>query len=283
MRGSNVARVLASRNPKVKEGDLVNASCGWTEVAVVGPQAFEVVPLPAGARPIDALGVLGLTGLTAYFGMTRIGAPKPGETVVVSGAAGATGSIAGQIAKILGARVVGIAGGADKCRWLTEELGFDAAVDYKAPDFRKKLRDATPDYVNVYFDNVGGEILDFLLTRAARAARFVMCGSISGYNDLGKGSASGAGEKRPGIQNLFNVVTQRIRMEGFIIFDYAAEFAAGREELGRWIADGRLKRKETIVRGGLKEAENAINQLFDGKNTGKLLVEVKPYEEAPRL
>lgn len=285
MRGVAVSRVLASRNPKAKAGDLVNATCGWTEVAVVGPQAFEVVPLPAGARPIDAVGALGMTGLTAYFGMMRIGDPKPGETVVVSGAAGATGSIAGQIAKIRGARVVGIAGGADKCRWLREELGYDDAVDYKAPDFRQRLRAATPDHVNVYFDNVGGEVLDAVLMRAAKGARFVMCGSISGYNDLGKGKDKDAANAPPrrGIQNLYNVVTQRIRMEGFIVFDYAAEYAAAREEIGAWIADGRLKRKETVVKGGLQEAEKSISLLFEGKNTGKLLVEVKPYEEAARL
>ncbi|RYO86764.1 hypothetical protein DL766_002884 [Monosporascus sp. MC13-8B] len=272
MRGTALSRVLASRNPAAKPGDLVTAMCGWTEVAVVGAKSFEVVPLPpTGARPTDAIGVLGLTGLTAYFGLLRIGDPKPGDTVVVSGAAGATGSVVGQIAKLKGARVVGIAGSDDKCAWLRDELGFDVALNYRSPDFARELRDATPDFVNVYFDNVGGEILEAALSRAATHARFVMCGSISMYN---------AGGAVKGIRNLSQVITQRIRMEGLIVFDFAPEYAEARRELGQWLAEGKIKRKETIVKGGLPEAEKAISQLFEGKNQGKLMVEVKPLDEA---
>ncbi|RYP10006.1 hypothetical protein DL764_000935 [Monosporascus ibericus] len=271
MRGAALSRVLASRNPAAKPGDLVTAMCGWTEVAVVNAKAFEVVPLPpAGARPTDAIGVLGITGLTAYFGLLKIGDPKPGDTVVVSGAAGATGSVVGQIAKLKGARVIGIAGSDDKCAWLRDELGFDAALNYHSPNFSRELRDATPDFINVYFDNVGGEILELALGRAATRARFVMCGSISGYNTGGA----------KGIRNLAQVIQQRVRMEGFIVFDFAAEYAEARRELGQWLAEGKIKRKETIVKGGLPEAEKAVNMLFEGKNQGKLMVEVKALDEA---
>lgn len=271
MRGAALSRVLASRNPGAKPGDLVTAMCGWTEVAVVDAKSFEVVHLPpAGARPTDALGVLGFTGLTAYFGLLKIGDPKPGDTVVVSGAAGATGSVVGQIAKLKGARVIGIAGSDDKCAWLRDELGFDAALNYRSPNFARELSDATPDFINVYFDNVGGEILELALNRAAMRARFVMCGSISGYNTGGAKA----------IRNLSQVTAQRIRMEGFIVFDFAAEYAEARRELGQWLAEGKVKRKETIVKGGLPEAEKAINLLFEGKNQGKLMVEVKALDEA---
>jgi NADPH-dependent curcumin reductase CurA len=209
--------------------------------------------------------------LTAYFGLEKIGNVKPGETVVVSGAAGATGSVAGQIAKIKGARVVGIAGSDEKCEWLKSELKFDEALNYKSATFREDFKKATPKFVDVYWDNVGGEILELALGRAAFKSRFIMCGSISGYNSTGKESA--------GIRNLFNVVAQRIRMEGFIVFDFMSEYGPARKEISQWLTEGKLKRKETIVKGGLGVAEQAIRDLFDGKNTGKLLVEVKPYED----
>ncbi|KAI0598432.1 hypothetical protein F4775DRAFT_555536 [Biscogniauxia sp. FL1348] len=271
MRGGTLSKVLASKNPKAKEGDLVYASCGWTEVAIVNEKQFETIQLPEGAKATDALGVLGMTGLTAYFGLSKIGNPKPGETVVVSGAAGATGSVVGQICKLKGARVVGIAGSDEKCAWLRSELGFDAALNYKSPTFKEELQAATPKYIDVYWDNVGGEILEAALGRAATRARFVMCGAISAYNTPGKASR--------GISNLAIVTAQRVRMEGFIVFDYAAEYPAARADLGRWLAEGKIKRKETIVRGGLRVADTAIHHLFEGKNTGKLLVEVKPYEQ----
>lgn len=271
MRGNAVSRVLASKSSKVKEGDIVVASVGWTEVGIVNEKMFEVYELPKGGRMTDLISVLGLTGLTAYFGLSKIGQPRAGETVVVSGAAGATGSVAGQIAKIKGARVVGIAGSNEKCSWLINELGFDAALNYKSPTFRKDFAKATPDYIDVYWDNVGGEMLELALSRAAQNSRFVMCGQISGYNDVGRSSK--------GIRNLFNVTAQRIRMEGFIVMDYAREYGPARKELARWLAEGRIRRKETIVKGGLPVAERAIQDLFEGANTGKLLVEVKPYEE----
>ncbi|CAJ2509334.1 Uu.00g143600.m01.CDS01 [Anthostomella pinea] len=272
MRGAAISKVLASKSSKVKEGDLVNAFCGWTEVAIVNEEQFEVVELPKGSKVTDALGVLGLTGLTAWTGLEHIGKPKAGDTVVVSGAAGATGSVVGQICKIKGCKVIGIAGSDDKCAWLKEELGFDAALNYKSTSFREDFKKATPDFIDLYWDNVGGEILEMALDRAKFRARFVMCGSISGYNAPGKESK--------GIRNLFQVTAQRIHMEGFIVFDFAQDYARGRKELSGWLEEGKLKRKETIARGGLKAADQAFLDLFQGKNTGKLLVEIKPYEKA---
>lgn len=186
MRGQTIAQVLSvgkDMTNKFTAGDWVLAYTGWQEYAVLGGKAVQKVEVPPGCSPTDAMSALGMTGLTAYFGMTEVGKPQPGNTVVVSGAAGATGMVAGQIAKIKGAkRVVGLAGSADKCEFLTRELGFDAAVNYKDEDWKKQLKDATPEYIDVFFDNVGGDILDACLVRAARDARFVICGAISQYN-----------------------------------------------------------------------------------------------------
>ncbi|KAK6224048.1 hypothetical protein LQW54_000194 [Pestalotiopsis sp. IQ-011] len=271
MRGTAVSRVLASKSSKAKEGELVSASIGWTEVAILDEKLFEKVELPQNARPTDAIGVLGLTGLTAYFGLEKIGNVKPGDTVVVSGAAGATGSVVGQIAKLKGARVVGLAGTDDKCAWLKNDLGFDVVLNYKSPSFKADFVKATPNWIQVYWDNVGGEILELALSRADFRSRFVMCGSISGYNSPGKESS--------GIRNLFQVTAQRIRMEGFIVFDFASEYAQGRKELFQWLAEGKIQRAEHVVKGGLANVENAWDELFSGKNTGKLLLEVKPAEQ----
>lgn len=271
MRGATIARVLASKSSSAKDGDLVTASIGWTEVAITSEKEIQKLEVPKGGQVTDLLGVLGMTGMTAYTGLERIGNPKAGETVVVSGAAGATGSVVGQIAKLKGCKVVGIAGSDDKCEWLKNELGFDAALNYKKDTFRKDFEAATPDFIDIYWDNVGGEILELALNRAKKNARFVMCGSISGYNEPGKESK--------GIRNLFHVIAQRIRMEGFIVFDFAEDFARARKDIAGWVAEGKLKRKETIVTGGIEKAEYAIRDLFEGKNTGKLLVEVKSLNE----
>lgn len=186
MRGQGIAQIITvgtDLSSKFKPGDWVVAYSGWQEYAVLGAKEVEPVVLPPGARPTDAMSVLGMTGLTAYFGMTDVGRPREGETVVVSGAAGATGMVAGQIAKIKGAkRVVGLAGSREKCDFLVRELGFDVAVNYKDADWKKQLKEATPEYIDVFFDNTGGEILDACLARAARDARFVICGAISQYN-----------------------------------------------------------------------------------------------------
>jgi NADPH-dependent curcumin reductase CurA len=186
MRGQGIAQIItvgADLTSKFTPGDWVVAYSGWQEYAVLGAKEVEKVVLPPGGRPTDAMSVLGMTGLTAYFGMTEVGFPKAGETVVVSGAAGATGMVAGQIAKIKGAkRVVGLAGSKDKCEFLVKELGFDVAINYKDADWKKQLKEATPEYIDVFFDNTGGEILDACLARAARDSRFVICGAISQYN-----------------------------------------------------------------------------------------------------
>lgn len=186
MRGQSIAQVISvgtDLSSKFQPGDWVVAYSGWTEYAILSAKEVEKVVVPPGGRPTDAMSVLGMTGLTAYFGMMEVGKPKAGETVVVSGAAGATGSIAGQIAKIQGAkRVIGLAGSKDKCEFLVKELGFDAAINYKDPDWKKQLKDATPEYIDVFFDNTGGEILDACLARAAKDARFAICGAISQYN-----------------------------------------------------------------------------------------------------
>jgi NADPH-dependent curcumin reductase CurA len=271
MRGLNVSRVVASKSPKVKAGDVIPTQSGWVEYAVLPDKAIEPASsYPAVSHPADYLSAIGGTALTAYFGMLRIGEPKAGDTVVVSGAAGATGSVAGQIAKLKGARVVGIAGSDDKCRWLTEELGFDVAVNYKSPDFKAQFKAATPNYIDVYFDNVGGDILDAALARAKEHARFVICGGISQYN-----SATPQGPK-----NFSSVITMRIRMQGFIVLDYVREFAAARKELAAWVAEGKIKNKHTIIRGGLEAAEGALVGLYKGINTGKLLVEIKPAQDS---
>ncbi|KAI1277373.1 NAD(P)-binding protein [Xylaria sp. FL0933] len=271
MRGGTISRVLASKSSKAKEGDFVSAMIGWTEVAIANEKDIQKLEVPKGGQITDFLGVLGMTGMTAWTGLEHIGKPKAGETVVVSGAAGATGSVVGQIAKQRGARVIGIAGSEDKCAWLKNELGFDAALNYKSATFRQELAEATPDYIDVYWDNVGGEILEAALDRAATHARFVMCGAISNYNTP-KGEAKG-------IRNLFHVVAQRIRMEGFIVFDFVQDYPRARAELGEWLAQGKIKRKETVVKGGLEKAEHAILDLYKGNNTGKLLVEVKSPDE----
>jgi NADPH-dependent curcumin reductase len=200
--------------------------------------------------------------MTAYFGLLELGQPKPGETVVVSGAAGATGSIAGQIARIKGCRVIGMAGSADKCRWLTEELGFDAAINYRTEDVGAALDRLCPGGIDVYFDNVGGEILDLCLARIATHARVVLCGGISRYNATGP---------IPGPKNYFNLVFRRARMEGFIVLDYAARFPEAIAEMRQWIATGQLKQQVTVI-DGFRELPRALIKLFEGYNTGKMMV-----------
>ncbi|KAK3937155.1 hypothetical protein QBC46DRAFT_268177 [Diplogelasinospora grovesii] len=292
MRGNTICRVLASKSSKAKAGDTVVAMLGWREVGVLPESMVEPpFPLPQNGRITDLMGVLGLTGLTAYFGLVKIGEPKPGETVVVSGAAGATGSVAAQIAKIMGARVVGTAGSDEKCKWLREELGLDVALNYKDPEFRQKFKEATPKYIDVYWDNVGGEQLDMALGRANKFARFVMCGGISQYNAETKQgpkvctTIKEGGRVLTGMcgQNFFSVISQRIKMQGFIVFDYADEYPAARKQLAQWLSEGKIKRRETVVKGGLKNAEEALVQLYKGSNIGKMLVEVKSPEEASKL
>ncbi len=268
MRGLTVGRVVASKHPDFTTGDAVQGVLGWQLYAVIGGKHLN--PVPPGVPLSLALGPLGMTGLTAYFGLLDIGKPKRGETVVVSGAAGAVGSVVGQIAKIKGCRAVGIAGGDNKCHWLTEELGFDAAIDYKtAEDLHEAIYHACPQGVDIYFDNVGGTVLDTALRSLNQRARVVLCGAISQYNN--------AEEAPKGPGNYLSLLINRARMEGFIVLDYQERYSDALAELGRWLMAGKIRYREDIV-DGLENAPNALLKLFDGSNEGKLMVRLSPED-----
>lgn len=264
MRGQGTGVVVQSDNPEFPVGTLVSGLVGWRRYVVSDGLSTPLRKLPEGVSPATALNVLGLTGLTAWFGMLDIGKPQTGDTVLVSGAAGATGSIAGQLARIAGARVVGIAGGKEKCEWLVSELGFDAAIDYKSEDTARRVRELCPNGVNVYFDNVGGEILDIALDNLAQHARVVLCGGISRYNETGPIA---------GPVNYFNLVYRRARMEGFIVMDYAPRFKEATEMLVKHLDSGELRHRETILHG-FEQLPQALRDLFSGGNIGKQLVAV---------
>jgi NADPH-dependent curcumin reductase CurA len=257
--------VVTSRHPEFQVGQLVQGLFGWQDYAVARPGTPSAPsPIPPGVPIETAMSVLGITGITAYFGLLDVGRPNPGETVVVSGAAGATGSAVGQIAKIKGCRAVGIAGGPAKCRYLTEVLGFDAAIDYKSADMATKLADACPAGIDVFFDNVGGAILDAALALLAMRGRVVLCGAISRYNDL---------VAQPGPRNYLNLLIRRGRMEGFIVLDYLPRAAEALTELAVWMRDARLKDR-VDVQHGLENAPAALARLFTGENVGKQLVRI---------
>jgi NADPH-dependent curcumin reductase CurA len=265
MRGLGMGRVVESRHPDYEEGQLVQGLSGWTEHFVASDAApLQRVPAVDGVPPSLYLGALGMTGLTAWVGMREIGKPREGETVVVSAAAGAVGSVAGQIAKRDGARVVGIAGGPEKCGILTDRLGFDAAVDHRAADWREQLKAATPDGIDVDFENVGGELMDAVFARLNVNSRVALCGMISVYNDT---------EAPPGPSNFRNLLVQRTNLQGFIILDHFGKLAEVSAQLGEWVADGSLEPLETVVEG-FEQLPEAINMLFDGANVGKLVVKI---------
>lgn len=263
MRALGAGIVQTSNHGSFKEGQHVVGVFGVQDYAISDGQG--VIAVDPNLVPLTTyLGALGMTGMTAYFGLLDVGEPQEGETVVVSGAAGAVGSVAGQIAKIQGCRVVGIAGGSEKCRWLTDELGFDAAIDYKSEDVRAALKEHCPKGINVYFDNVGGEILDIVLGRLARRARIVICGAISQYNREG-------GMKGP--SNYMSLLVNRARMEGFVVFDYADRYAEAAMQMAGWMAEGRLRSREEVVEG-LENFPEALLKLFNGENIGKLVLQV---------
>lgn len=265
MRGGGAGVVVESNNPQYNKGDVVFGMVGWQDYCLGrATDAMPMMVLPKGVPLTAALSVLGITGVTAYFGLLDVGKPQAGETVVVSGAAGATGSVAGQIAKIKGCRVVGIAGSAEKCRWVTNDLGLDACINYKTDDIAARLKQHCPRGIDVYFDNVGGEILDTVLTQITQRARIVLCGAISMYN---------AAELPPGPRNYVSLIIHRARMEGFIVSDYLPRFMEAAMQLGQWVAEGKIKYAVDIV-PGLENATTAINRLFTGANTGKLLVQI---------
>jgi NADPH-dependent curcumin reductase CurA len=262
--GSGV--VVESNTDRYKVGDIVYGMTNWQEWAVATEQnRFTVVPTGLGLDLATVMNVLGTTGLTAYFGLLDIGQFREGDVVVVSGAAGATGSVVGQIAKARGAsKVVGIAGGPEKCAEVVENYGFDECLDYREDHLNKRIRAACPKGVDLYFDNVGGEILDAVLSNIAMHARIVLCGAISQYNSM---------ERPKGIANTSMMIMRRGRMQGFIVFDFAPRYAEAQVELATMVLDGRIAHREHLVQG-LEEAPNALNLLFTGGNHGKTLVVV---------
>ena len=265
MRSVSAGQVVESKHADFAAGDLVSGAFGWQDYAVSnGTGLVPPMRIPPGVDVPTALSLFGLTGLTAYFGLLDVGSPKAGETVVVSGAAGSTGSFAAQIARIKGARVIGIAGGAKKCAWLTDELGLDATIDYREKNVAARLAELCPKGVDVYFDNVGGEILDAVLGNLADGARIALCGAIAGYNDVAH---------MPGIRNYANLIIHRATMRGFLVFDFAARLPEAIAELAGWAAAGQLKDQVDVVTG-LENAPDALRRLFTGENLGKQLVKI---------
>ena len=277
MRAGGVGRVVASRHPGFAPGDAVAGSFGVQEYATLAADPLR----RAGLSKIDLragtwsqwLNVLGMPGMTGYFGLLDVGQPKAGETLVVSGAAGAVGQTVGQLGKIKGMHVVGIAGGPAKCRWVVEELGFDACIDYKAEAaqrggaVREGLKQHCPKGVDVYFDNVGGEILDAVLAKLARGARIVICGAISQYNNTGS---------MQGPKNYMSLLVNRARMQGMVVFDYADRYPEAVAEMAAYLKDGRMKSKEDVVEGGVRAFPDTLLKLFSGENFGKLVLQVAP-------
>ena len=263
MRAGGIGRVVASNDASLAVGDTVVGMTGVQDFAVA--KAKELTRIDPRLAPLPRfLGALGMPGLTAYFGLLDIGQPKEGETLVVSAAAGAVGAVTGQIGKIKGCRVIGIAGGPAKCRYVVEELGFDAAVDYKGEDVREALARHCPKGIDIYFDNVGGEILDIALAMLARRARVVICGAISQYNNR---------EAIEGPRNYLSLLINQARMEGFVVFHYAARYAEGMQALVGWNLAGKLKAREDIV-AGLETFPDTLQKLFRGENFGKLVIKV---------
>jgi len=263
MRGGGLGEVVASKNPNYPVGQTVQGLVGWQEYAVLSDGMFLFpVDIAEGVSPSAYMGVLGTTGLTAWIGIRDIGKPRPGETVVVSAAAGAVGSVAGQLAKADGARVVGIAGGSEKCALLTDELGFDAAVDYRARDWVAQLAAATPDGIDVDFENVGGDIMDAVFARLNMGARVALCGLISGYNSV---------DPPPGPRAFGNLLIQRATLQGFIVLDHLGRTPEAVAEISGLIAEGKLTPLETVVEG-FEQLPTALGMLFEGKNVGKLVL-----------
>ncbi|TDT37225.1 hypothetical protein CLV90_3910 [Maribacter spongiicola] len=263
MRAGSVGEVVASKNPKFKVGQYVAGTGGVQQYAVTDGKGF--YPVDPKLAPLPTyIGSLGMPGMTAFFGIQEVGKIKAGDIVVVSGAAGAVGSIVGQIAKIKGCHVVGIAGGADKCKYVVDELGFDACIDYKNEDIKARLKEECPKGLDVYFDNVGGEILDAVLGRLRLHARIVICGAISQYNNK---------EAVKGPSNYLSLLVNRASMTGIVVFDWADRYKEGAEQLGIWMAQGKIKSREDIYEG-IENFPQTYNRLFSGDKMGKLVLKV---------
>ena len=263
MRAGSVGEVVASKNPKFKEGQYVVGSGGVQQYAVSDGKGFYQVD-PAMAPLTTYIGTLGMPGMTAYFGILEVGRIQEGDVVLVSGAAGAVGSTVGQIAKIKGCRVVGIAGGAEKCSYVVGELGFDACIDYKNENVATHIKQECPKGIDVYFDNVGGEILDIALTRLRRHARVVICGAISQYNN--KTAIKGP-------SNYLSLLVNRATMQGMVVFDYASRYAEAARDMGKWMAEGKLIAREDVYEG-IENFPETYNRLFSGEKMGKLVLKV---------
>ena len=265
VRSAGIAEVMESNSGNYEPGQLLFGMTGWQDYVIADEGERALQTLPPGIPPTTALGLFGVTGMTAYFGLLDVGAMKEGDVVVVSGAAGATGSTVGQIARLKGAgKVIGIAGGGKKCSWLGDEVGFDATIDYKGEDVAARLREEAPEGIDLYFDNVGGEILNACLGQLAMRGRVVLCGAISQYNDRAAGT---------GPSNYVALIPRRGRMQGFIILDYIARFPEGQAEMAGWLSSGKIKSAEHVVEG-LEHAPDALNLLFTGGNIGKVIVKV---------
>jgi hypothetical protein len=264
MPGGTVGEIAKSNSPRFQVGDIVEDRLGWQEFAVASPHTLRKID-PELATITTANGILGMPGMTAYFGLFEVAPPKPGETVVISAASGAVGQVVGQLARIAGCRAVGIAGGPRKCAFIKDELGFDAAIDYKAEkDLSAAIKRACPNGVDVYFDNVGGEVSDAVFANLNFFARVSLCGSISMYN---------ADKPQLGPRMLFTFVGRRVNLRGFIVSDFASRFEPARKQMGEWVRQGRLKYKEDIV-AGLENAPKAFIGLLRGENFGKLQIKV---------
>jgi len=269
MRAGGIGRVVKSRSSQFNEGDLLQGLVGWQDYLVIhesAANAYVRLPAEPGIPLPRLLGACGTSGVTAYYGLTDITPVAAGETLVVSAAAGSVGSVAGQIGKIMGARVIGIAGGADKCRYLVDQLGFDVAVDYKAQDWKKALKEATPNGIHVNFENVGGDIMKAVLSRMVLGGRVALCGLISGYT----------GDTKPS-DDFSMIVIKRLTVRGLLVFDYKKTKQAV-HALSGWIREGKLKAEETVV-DGLEDAPLILNRLFDGSHRGKLVLRVDPHAQ----
>jgi NADPH-dependent curcumin reductase CurA len=264
MRAFGLAEVVESRHPDYKKGDKLSGLTGLQDFVVIdgkNSRSFQKVPNIPFLSDTNFLNILGINGMTAYFGLLEIGKPQSGETLVVSAAAGATGSIVGQIAKIHGCRVIGIAGTDEKCKWIKEDLGFDVAINYNDSNWKAQLTAATPKGVDINFENVGGEIMHAVLDRMNNHGRVVLCGLISGYAKLD-----------PALASFTQIIIKRLRVEGFLVIDYVSRFMEAGQKLGMWKMTGKLKDRQTLVHG-LEKAPDAINMLFRGDNIGKLILE----------
>ncbi|MEL7452124.1 MAG: NADP-dependent oxidoreductase [Pseudomonadota bacterium] len=262
MRGSAIGEVVESNDPKFEVGDKVQGTLGWQDYACV--TGSELKKVPNDELLTANLGALGTTGMTAYFGLLKHGRPQPGDTVLVSGAAGATGSMVGQIAKISGCRTIGIAGGAEKCAWLRDDVGYDETIDYKNESVKDKLKELCPGQVNIFYDNVGGEILNDSLANLAMHARVVICGGISRYE---------RGKMPAGPENYFNLIFMRASMSGFIVLDYIPEYPEAQRRMRQWIREGKITYKEDIQEG-FQNIPDTLNRLFSGQNFGKQILKL---------